>query len=180
MAKSSYILQGKIRMIQTCRRSLLPLLAAALLFAGTAHAQYAWIDAKGIHHYSDQPPPPSAPAAKILQAPRGSSLRAQPDEPAAAPPEAAPAKAQPTLAERDADFNKRAQERDKQEKKGAAEARHRAAVAENCESARQYKAQLESGIRVASTSADGERAFISDEERARQAAKANAVLRDCR
>lgn len=167
-------------MIHTRRRPLLPLLAVALLFAGTAHAQYAWIDAKGIHHYSDQPPPPSTPSDKILQAPRKSSLGAQPSESAAAPAAPAPAKAPPTLAEREADFHKRAQERDKQEQKAAAEAKHKAAVAENCEAARQYQAQLESGIRVASTSADGERGYISDEERASRLAKTNAVLRDCR
>ncbi len=170
------------------RRSLLRLLAgSAFLVAGLAQAQYAWVDAKGVHHFSDQPPPPATPAAKILKAPRARNALPYVEESAAPeadqPPAAAPApkaKAQPTLAEREADFRKRAQEREKQERKAAAEAQRKAALAENCESARQYKAQLESGIRVASTSADGERAFMSDEERARGLAKTNAVLRDCR
>jgi hypothetical protein len=169
-------------------RLLLRLLAgSAFLFAGFAHAQYAWVDAKGIHHYSDQPPPPSTPPAKILKAPRPRSAlplaqqAAAPDAPDT--PEAAPApkaKAPPALAEREADFRKRVQEREKQEQKAGAEAQRKAALAENCESARRYKAELESGIRVASTGADGERAFISDEERASRVAKTNAVLQGCR
>lgn len=41
----------------------LAVLAAALLCLGTAGAQvYKWVDDKGVTHYSDQPPPPSAPA----------------------------------------------------------------------------------------------------------------------
>lgn len=172
------------------RLSLRLLAGSAFLFAGLAHAQYAWVDAKGVHHYSDQPPPQSAPPAKILKSPRpmnalplaqqaaAPDAQVAPDAPAATP--APKGKAAPTLAEREADFRKRAQEREKEDRKAAEEARRKAALAENCESARQYKAQLESGIRVASTSADGERAYISDEERARRLAKTSAVLRDCR
>ena len=40
----------------------LAVFAAALLCLGTAGAQvYKWVDAKGVTHYSDQPPPPSTP-----------------------------------------------------------------------------------------------------------------------
>ena len=39
------------------------LLMFLLLAAGAASAQvYKWVDAKGVTHYSDQPPPPSTPA----------------------------------------------------------------------------------------------------------------------
>lgn len=39
------------------------LLMLLLLAAGAAGAQvYKWVDAKGVTHYSDQPPPPSTPA----------------------------------------------------------------------------------------------------------------------
>jgi glutaredoxin len=41
----------------------LAFLATALLCLGTAGAQvYKWKDAKGVTHYSDQPPPPTTPA----------------------------------------------------------------------------------------------------------------------
>jgi hypothetical protein len=53
-------------------------------------------------------------------------------------------------------------------------------MADNCASARQYKAQLESGIRVADTSPAGERAYITDEERAKRLAKTRRVLEGCR
>jgi type IV secretory pathway VirB10-like protein len=174
-------------MTRSTRPSLPRLLAGAvlLLCTGLANAQYAWINANGNREYSDRPPPPSTPRSKILKAPHGSPLLLEAD--AAAPAEAKPedAKAEkkkgpPTLAERDADFNKRQKERGEQDKKAGEETQRKQAQAENCASARQYKAQLESGIRVADTTAQGERAFISDEERARRLASTNRILEGCR
>jgi tRNA nucleotidyltransferase (CCA-adding enzyme) len=89
-------------------------------------------------------------------------------------------KGPPTLAERDAAFRKRKQEQAEQEQKVAQEAQRQEAMADNCASARQYKAQLESGIRVADTSPAGERAYITDEERAKRLAKTRRVLEGCR
>ena len=151
-----------------------------LALAGAAHAQYMWIDPKGIRQYSDRPPPPSTPAHKILKAPG----RLPPAAPAsdadtpATPPEKA--NSAPTLAEREAAFRKRAQERAEQERKQADEARRKADLAERCAAARETKAHLNSGIRIAKVGADGERAFLSDEERAARVAQANRVLEACR
>jgi hypothetical protein len=161
--------------------------AALLLAVGSAQAQYAWINANGNREYSDRPPPPSVPRSKILKAPKGSALLAlELEAPAAAQP-AAPADAKPdakkgppTLAEREAEFRKRQQARAEDDKKSADEAHRKEALAENCASARQYKAQLESGIRVADTSPEGERAYISDEERVKRLAKTKRILEDCR
>ncbi|MGB9108871.1 MAG: DUF4124 domain-containing protein, partial [Telluria sp.] len=36
-----------------------------------AHAQYSWLDDKGSRVFSDRPPPPGTPPARILKAPRG-------------------------------------------------------------------------------------------------------------
>jgi hypothetical protein len=164
--------------------------AALLLATGAAQAQYAWINANGTREYSDRPPPPSVPRAKILKAPKGSALLAlELEAPAAAKPAptAPPADAKPeakkgppTLAERDADYRKRQQARADEEKKAAIDARRKEALSENCASARQYKAQLESGIRVADTSPEGERAYITDEEREKRLAKTKRILEDCR
>jgi cell pole-organizing protein PopZ len=152
-----------------------------LVSAGLAQAQYAWINANGSREYSDRPPPPSVPRSKILKVPHGSPLAQEADAPApAADAKAEKKNGPPTLAEREADFRKRKQEQAEQEKKAAQEAQHKEAQAENCASARQYKAQLESGIRVADTAPDGERAFISDEERAKRLAKTKRVLETCR
>jgi hypothetical protein len=155
---------------------------ALVLFATLAQAQYVWVDAKGMRQFSDRPPPPSTPADKILKAPQKQQpVLVEPAAPSAAAA-AAPAKAssQPTLAERDADFRKRAQERAKEEQKAAAEAGHKKALAENCDAARQYKAQLESGIRISKIDNGGERAFISDDERAKALASTNKALESCR
>jgi hypothetical protein len=156
--------------------------AALLLCAGLAQAQYAWINASGNREYSDRPPPPSVPASKILKAPRGSPLLVEATA-AAAPeeaPKAEPKKGPPTLAERDADFRKRQKERGEQEQKAAEEAQRKQALAENCASARRYKAELESDVRIADTTAQGERSFISDEERARRLAGTRRILDSCR
>jgi hypothetical protein len=155
--------------------------AALLLIAGLAQAQYVWIDAKGIRQYSDRPPPPETPPAQIIKSPRAVAL-ANDVAPAPAPGDAkAQQKRGPlTLVEREADFRKRKQEGAEQEKKAAEEAQRKQAQLESCASARQYKAQLESGMRIADTGADGERGYISDAERATRLAKANRVLADCR
>jgi hypothetical protein len=159
--------------------------AALLLIAGLAQAQYAWINANGNREYSDRPPPPDTPRSKILKAPHGSPLLLDMAAPAAAPAPADDAKAEkkkapPTLAERDADFRKRQKERDEQERKAIEEALRKKAQAENCTLAQQAKAELASGIRIADTTAQGERAFISDEERARRVARTNRILEGCR
>jgi type IV secretory pathway VirB10-like protein len=160
--------------------------AALLLTTCLAQAQYVWVDDKGVRHFSDQPPPASTPASKILKAPGKPSvselLQEKPAEPA--PEKAAAASSQqahqPTLAERDAQYRKREQERARSEAKEAEEARHKKAQAENCDSARRYKALLDTGIRVADADEHGERRFISDEERAQRVAKANKVIEGCR
>jgi hypothetical protein len=153
--------------------------AALLLAAGFAQAQYVWIDAKGLRQYSDRPPPPSTPPEKIIKSPQPVALAIE-VLPAPADPKAQPKKGAPTLAEREADFRKRKQEAAEQDKKAAEEAQRKQAQLENCASARQYKAQLESGIRIADTGADGERGYISDADRATRLAKANRILADCR
>jgi type IV secretory pathway VirB10-like protein len=162
--------------------------AALLLCAGLAHAQYAWINANGNREYSDRPPPPSTPRSKILKAPHGSPLALALD--AAPAPAEAPAavdtakpegkKGPPTLAERDADFRKRQKERGEQDQKAAEEAQRKEALAENCASARRNLAQLESGVRIADVSTQGDRAYISDEERTRRLAGTRHLLEGCR
>jgi hypothetical protein len=176
-------------MIRLTRPALPRLFAGAtlLLCAGLAQAQYTWINANGNREYSDRPPPPSTPRSKILKAPPGSPLLLEMEAAtaSAAPVPAADAKAEPkkgplTLAERDADFRKRQKERSEQEQKAAEEARRKQALAENCASAQQNKAQLESGIRMADVSAQGERSYISEEERARRLARTTRTLEGCR
>ncbi|MCA1855490.1 DUF4124 domain-containing protein [Massilia oculi] len=153
----------------------LALLCALLLGAGGAQAQYSWIDAKGTRHFSDQPPPPSTPPQRILKMPARPAPGPAPTS-AAAPAHAKPA---PTLAEREADYVQRARQREEQEKKRAEEAARQRALLENCERAREVQAQAESGIRVAKVDANGERRFVTDQERAEELARARRMLAQC-
>lgn len=156
-------------------------LGATLLFlaAQLAHAQYAWIDANGTRQYSDRPPPPGTPPHKILKAPGRLAPAPTPEAGMDAAKPAVP-KGPPSLAEREQAFRERAKERAEQERKEAMEAQRRRELAERCEAARDAQAQLASGIRIARFDQNGERSYMSDEERAAKAAQANRVLNDCR
>lgn len=162
----------------------LRLAGAALLFfaAQLAHAQYVWIDANGTRQYADRPPPPGTPPHKILKAPGRLASAPAPEASleAAKPatPEARPAP--PTLAEREQAFRKRTQERAEQERKETMEAERRRELAERCEAARDVQAQLASGIRIARIDQNGERSYMSDEEKAAKTAQMHRVLKDCR
>jgi glutaredoxin len=69
------------------KRTALPkvlTLLTLLLAAGAASAQvYRWVDANGVKHYSDQPPPPSTPASikvEVKSYSSGSSISDLPAE----------------------------------------------------------------------------------------------------
>lgn len=157
--------------------------AALTLVAGLAQAQYVWIDAKGIKQFSDRSPPSSVPDKDILRAPGRPAVTILPDEaqqPAAASVVETAKKAPPTMAERNVEFNKRVSDKAAADKKLAAEAQAKAAKAAQCAAARDYKIQLDSGVRISTVTQGGERAFMSDAERAVDNAKANKVLAACR
>jgi len=160
-----------------------PLSALLLLCcAGLAQAQFVWIAPNGTRQYSDQPPPPGTPAAKILKAPGRSASAKETPEAAAATPSAVPAlkpKA-PTLAEREADYRKRSKEREESERKSSDEARQAAKKAEYCDSLRKHQRMVESGARISDVGPDGQRRFLNDAERAALGERAAQQLNDCR
>jgi hypothetical protein len=166
----------------TSRRLRLLTAGALMLLAQLAHAQYSWIDEKGTRVFSDRPPPPNTPASRILKAPRGLQL----PEPASSPAPSASAAAErkpaaaPTLAERDADFRKRAAERAENERKAQDEAERNAQQLENCKAAREMAAQVHSGMRMARINEKGEREVLGDAQRAEQLQRAERVLAGCR
>jgi hypothetical protein len=156
----------------------LRLFAACVLLAGSslAQAQYSWIAENGVRQFSDRPPPPGTPPHKILKAP-GRALPAASDTAPAVP---APTKGPKTLAEREAEYRARSKMREEQDKKDAAEAQRQRDLAQHCQDARDMRAHVESGIRIAKVDAKGERSFMTDEERAAQLARANKALEACR
>lgn len=176
-------------------RALSVLLALAAQPA-LSHAQYMWLDEKGIKQLSDQPPPPSVPQSRILKQPRGQGAVAGPgygsasQASTAAEGEAAetnnpanPAepkvKRPPTLAERNAEFAKRKTETQAAEQKAAQEATRKSEQAANCESARSNQAALDSGSRMTEFDKGGQRVFLTDEQRAERSRRNQKILADC-
>lgn len=98
------------------------------------------------------------------------------------PAAATPAAPQKSIAERDADFRKRQMEKQdataKQEKKSAEDEQRQ----RSCDSARSYRASLQSGARIARTDPKtGERVFLEDKDYAREIADAQrAVDANCK
>lgn len=150
------------------------ILAGALVLASaTAWAQYAWIDEKGVRQYSDQPPPTTTPAAKILKLPRGMQAPTD-DVPAAAP--AAGAKAAPTLADREADYRKRHAEADKNEANAAGLKAAADSKRVQCDIAARNKAQLDTGRRTRGP----DNTIVTEEDKAKELARVDKVLKDCK
>jgi hypothetical protein len=155
------------------------LTALLLAVAPLATAQYMWIDDKGVKQFSDRPPPPNIPEKRILKAP-GKPLfnpNAAEPEPAA---DAPAAKAAPTLAERNADFNKRKADAAEAGKQAAANAQRKADEAANCNAARQNQQALDQGLRLSTYDKNGERGYMNDEQREELRKNTQKVLADCK
>ena len=140
-----------------------------------ASAQWAWKDANGRTVYSDQPPPPGVKQDQILRQPSGGVLSATPapTAPGAKPDTASGPK---TMAEREQEFRKRQQERADAEKKQAEEQALALRKQQECERARGYLRQLEDGVRIARTDAQGNREILDDAQRNAEMARAREVM----
>ena len=157
---------------------------ALLIVANLSHAQYAWIDAKGMKQFSDRPPPPGTPQKNILRgrnmatasdaAPAPATATATATAPAAAAPAAATKVAPPSLAEREAEYRKRKTEQVESEKKAGLEAENAKAKAAACTSARQAKTQIDTGAPI--REANAERSWLDDKQRAERKAAAEKSI----
>ena len=161
-------------------------------FSVTALAQWQWIDKDGRKVYSDRSPPADIPAKNILKAPRGAKVVAEPvanDAPAAAPGAAASAPAAksdpnaPKLTGKDAQLEakKKQAEDEAAAKKLADEEKVTKAKAENCERAKKTLANLQSGQRISSTNAKGERDYMDDSAKAAEIKRIQGIVSsDCK
>lgn len=150
--------------------------------ATTAMAQYIWLDSKGVKQYSDMPPPPSVPTGKILKSP-GSVMRTAPEksvDDAEKDGEMTKKAAPPTLAEKNADFQKRKMAQAEKDKEAEQKAKQAADNKKNCERASAYNRVLESGQRVSRMDQAGERVYLSDEEREQEIRESRRVLNECK
>jgi hypothetical protein len=99
-----------------------------------------------------------------------------PPAPAAGATKAAAPAAQKTLAEREQEYRKRQLDRAEAEKKQADEQALAARRQQECNRARGYLRQLEDGIRIARTDAQGNREILDDAQRAAETARAREVI----
>ena len=156
-------------------------LACALALPLAASAQWQWIDNQGKKVFSDQPPPADVPDKNVLRRPGG---KAAPAAPAADTPKtdaaAAPA---PKAAGVDKELEEKARKAEEAEKakRAAEEQKVAKAKAENCNRARQGKATMDSGMRVARMNDKGEREIMDDQARAAEQRRLQDVINsDCK
>lgn len=187
-----------MKLIRTTLSRSLPYFIASfgLVFSASALAQYMWLDASGRKVFSDQPPPANIPAKRILQQPgkaAASTPAANADEKpsedadfdstkTAAKPKAAAVPAQPN-ASKDKDLEaakKKIDDEAAAKKKTEQEAMDKA-KADNCVRAKQAKATLDSGIRLAQTNAKGERGYMDDASRTVETKRIEGIMAsDCK
>jgi len=137
------------------------LFSVGMAFATAAMAQqYKWMDANGKVHYGDTPPP-GVQATRLKPPPAGASA-----------PTAAP-KVNPEAA-----FRNRQQERQKSDEKSAKERADAETKRVNCEQSQGALRSLQSGQRISSTNAAGERVFIDDAERAKEIERTQRAVND--
>ncbi|MBV7534998.1 DUF4124 domain-containing protein [Duganella sp. sic0402] len=154
----------------------LTLAAALLAISPLATAQYIWIDDKGFKQLSDRPPPPSVAENRILKSPGKPVFNPY------APAESEPAaiKAPPTIAERNADFNKRQAATAEAARSAASEAQHTIDKAANCDAARKNQLALDQGLRLSTFDQNGERGYMNDAQREDLRKNTQKVLVDCK
>lgn len=160
-----------------------PLLMGFLfVFSSVAMAQWQWVDGTGRKVFSDTPPPASIPDKSILKRP--GAMTSPPlvsAEPLTAEPttNAPPA---PQIPARDTELEtkKKQAEQAEEAKKKAEQERVAKARAETCERARKAKITMESGVRLATTNAKGEREVMDDKAKAAESQRLDAIIRsDC-
>ena len=146
--------------------------AALLMCAGLSHAQFSWIDDKGVKQFSDRPPPPGTPQNKILKARR--MAVAADETPAPASTDAKPKAVPATLADREAEYRKRKTDQAETDKKAGVEADNAKLKAAACASARQSKTVIDTGAPLRENNA--ERSFLTDKQRAERRAEAEKTI----
>lgn len=145
------------------RLAVLTLLFACSLSAPAFAAIYKWVDAQGVTHYSEAPPP-SQDAQEVKTAP------------APAPSDGARKKEKSTQ-DLELDFRKRrveAAERDKHE--GDAQRRETALRRERCLDARNELEIVQTGVPVYSINAKGEREYLPDASRPASIARLQKII----
>ncbi len=147
-------------------------------------AQWQWIDGSGSRVFSDTPPPAGTLEKNILKRPGGVRQAAAPTSVTGSTPGAtttmAASPSKPGGKDSELEARKKQAEEAEQIKKKAELEKFAKARAENCDRAKRAKATLDSGIRIATTNAKGEREIMDDKARASEAQRLDETIRsDC-
>jgi hypothetical protein len=157
-------------------------------FALSAFAQWQWVDKDGRKVFSDRSPPAEIQEKNILKRPHGSvrpAPLAEAEAAAAAPSKAAGPGVQasakagaPKLSGKDAELEAKKKKAEDEEaaKKKAEEEKVASLNAENCARAKTSMATLQSGVRMASVNAKGEREVFDDARRAAEVKHTQDVM----
>lgn len=142
------------------------LLALLLCSTHALSANYKWVDENNQTHYSEQPPP--GKKAKVIPSMSRSIVN----------PSASGVPAIKTAVERASEISKAKQPTKEATEKAAQKQAYEDALKVNCESAKKNLAALNDGIRLVEIDANGERSFLSDEQRQQRTAKAQQDIRE--
>lgn len=170
-------------------------LTCAFMVCAPALAQYVWLDEKGTKQYSDQPPPVNVPKNRILKAPGlkkteapaataatagSASAEAGSDSSASAASSSSKASAPPTIAERNAEYQKRKKEQAEKDKKAEEESQQAQTRKRDCDRLRGYERTLTEGGRISQTDKNGEKVVLDDKQIGRELAEVRKNLADCK
>ncbi len=148
------------------KKNILVFIASALPVL--CAAQWLWLDEGGRRVYSDQPPSPAVPPARILRQPGATAAPIPPSSSAPPPPRAARAGSAPAPA------------RPGEEALRALQAENARLRDAHCARLRDAWATLESGVRLARTLPNGEREVLDDAARAAERQRLQGLLAsDC-
>jgi hypothetical protein len=166
------------------------LLLVGWTFALSAAAQWQWVGKDGRKVFSDRPPPSDIQDKDILKQPGG---RGRTKAPVAATEGAAPvaaatatpaAKANtPKISGKDAELEAKKKKLEEEEaaKKKAGEEKAAKARADNCERVKKGLASVNSGDRLSTLNAKGEREYMDDNARAAESKRLQAIMdSDCK
>ncbi len=152
-------------------------------FAVSAFAQWQWVEKDGRKVFSDRSPPADVQDKDILKRPAGASRAAPATEvtvTAASKPASAPTlkASAPKLSGKDAELeaNKKKAEDDEVAKKRVDEEKLAKTKADNCERAKSGLTTLQSGVRMASVNAKGEREIYDDAKRQTESKRAQDII----
>jgi len=144
-------------------------------------AQWKWRDAQGHMQYSDRPPPNTVRERDILARPATAAAAQHPSTPASSPAGASSGAASAPTSDAALEARKRQAQAAQDQSQRDEEARVARQKVENCARAKEHARTVESGQRMARTNEKGEREFLDEAQRAREAARAREIIAsDCR